>query len=419
MGALALFLFGLLAGAIGYFLADAVGVRYRGIGSIIWISALVLSFMLGLLYFSQYVLALRGTDAWSDGLTLLWRHYWEQADAYLNSLSTPQPRRARRRAVTGEGPVIDPDALPESFKALKAGMVRSHQALAIGSKSSFQRAAGPGFVTLYRGETIRQVIDLRPHVRREPVKATTRDGIPVETAVFVTFRVRQNPIDVIDEDVQYPYDRDAIFQVSYAGSIDSAARPLPWTEQLGPRVAAMLVMEMAQVTLDELYRVDDASATPLADMAQRIQQELQRTAGPQGLEVLSVGVDQLQLPADVMAQRLKNWQAYWEREIRVRQAVGDAEAVRRVKKARARVQIEIIERITHNIEAMRRSDAADLPDIVMLRMIQALEEAMADRSINALIPEQIIANLVLDTSSQMRAWIDVPRPRREDPHAPA
>ena len=55
-----------------------------------------------------------------------------------------------------------------------------------------------------------------------------------------------------------------------------------------------------------------------------------------------------------------------------------AEAVRRVKQARARVQIEIIDRITQNIEAMRRSDAADLPDIVMLRMIQALEEAMAD-----------------------------------------
>ncbi|MCA9973261.1 MAG: SPFH domain-containing protein, partial [Anaerolineales bacterium] len=359
-------------------------------------------------------LSTQGREAWSDALALLWRHYTDQANVYLSSLSAAQPRRERRRrTVEAPGPVSDPDALPDSFKALRAGMVRSHQALALGRGNSFQRAAGPGFITLFGGETIRQVIDLRPHVRREPVKATTRDGIPVETAVFVTFRIRQNPLDVVDDAVQYPYDRDAIFQVSYAGSIDSTAQPLPWTEQLGPRVAAMLVLEMAQVTLDDLYRLDDASATPLADMAQRMQQELARTAAPQGLEVLNVAIDQLQLPEDVLAQRLRNWQAHWEREIQVRQAVGDAEAVRRIKKARARVQIEIIDRITQNIEAMRRSDAADLPDIVMLRMIQALEEAMADRSINAVIPEQIIANMVLDTSNQMRAWIEPPKVRRE------
>ncbi|MCA9961432.1 MAG: hypothetical protein KC413_23280 [Anaerolineales bacterium] len=405
MGALGLALAGITLAGIGYLLKDAIGIAYRSIGAIIWVIALLIAFMFGLLYYSQFILSLRGSEGWSGGLSLLWRHYGREAERYMNQLTQPKPKRRRRVKI--DEPIIDPDALPASFREVGAGMVRSHQALSLGRGDAFQRAAGPGFVLLYHKENIKRVIDLRPHVRRHPVKTTTRDGIPVETAVSVTFRVRHNA--AIDDALPYPFDRDAIFQVSYANTIDKERRTLPWTEQLAPRAAALLVLELNRFTLDDLYQVDDIHALPMDEIKRNIQRQLERPANTQGLEVLNVGIDHLLLPPDVVTQRIKTWQSRWEREIQVRQAAGDAEAERRIKKARARVQVEIIESIMQSIATMRRTDKIELADIVMLRMIEALEEAMSDTSVRAIIPEQIVANWVLDASNQMRAWIAPPQ----------
>lgn len=406
MGALGLALAAIVLAGIGYLLKDAIGIAYRQVGATIWVIALLISFMFGLLYFSQFILSLRGSEGWSGALSLLWRHYGREAERYLDQLAQPKPKRTRRR-VKADAPIFDPDALPTSFRELGAGIVRSYQALSISRGDVFQRAAGPGFVLLYRKEYIKRVIDLRPHVRMQVVQATTRDGIPIETTLFVTFRVRQQTAP-LDDPPPYPYDKDAIFQVSYATSIDKEARVLPWTEQIAPRAAAILVREMARFTLDDLYLVDDIHTVPMADVKHTIQRELERLAAAQGLEVLSVSIAHPTLPADVMEQRIKTWQSRWQREIQVRLATGDAEAERRIKKARARVQIEIIESITQNIATMRRSDKTDLADIVMLRMIEALEQAMSDTSVQTMVPEQIMMNLVLDASNQMRAWIAPP-----------
>lgn len=403
IGVLSLLLAALVLAVIGYFLEDSIGVPFTIFGSIIWIVALGLAFMFGLLYFSQFVLPVGGGEGWSQGLILLWQYYQQQAKSYLKNLFKTKPEQSRRRVVTDK-PVSDPDALSETFKTLKAGMVHSHQALAIDQKNSFQRAAGPGFVMLYKGEKVREVIDLRPHVRIQPVKATTRDGIPIETNVFVTFRVRQNLPELADSGIQYPYDRDAIFRVSYANSIDMQEQVRVWTEQVCSRAAGMLVMELAKYSLDELYRVDDDHIVPLEDIQQRVTSQLARDFELQGIEVIFMGTTDLTLPEDIVTQRIKNWQARWEREIQVRRAEGNAEVMRRVKKARARVQIEIIESIIQNIEAMRRTGTADLPDIIMLRMIEVLEEAMSDTSVQALVPEHLIAGLVMDTSRQLRLW---------------
>ena len=87
---------------------------------------------------------------------------------------------------------------------------------------------------------------------------------------------------------------------------------------------------------------------------------------------------------------------------------GNAEAVRRIKKARARAQIEIIENITQNIDSVRRAGDTDLSNIITLRMIEALEEGLSSESLQALIPQQIMTNLVMDTSNQMQSWLNQP-----------
>lgn len=297
IGALGLLLAATAVAIVGYLLEDSLGIAFGIWGAFIWVFALTLAFMFGLLYFSQFVLPLGGGEGWSQGLILLLRHYFQQAEKYLKSLTSPKPKQKRR--VVTDKPISDPSVLSQTFKTLKAGMVHSHQALAIDKKGGFQRAAGPGFVMLMAKESVREVIDLRPHVRTQAVKATTRDGIPIQTSVFVTFRVRQNPVDVSDSEIQYPFDRDAIFHVGYASSIAQAEEVRSWTELVCPRAADMLTMEMAKYTLDDLYRVADTHVIPLEDMQLRIMNELARKMEQYGIEVMHVAIADPLLPDDV------------------------------------------------------------------------------------------------------------------------
>lgn len=403
MGGLALLLALTAVSLVGYFLEDSLEVPFRAWGAFIWATALLVAFLFGLLYFSQFILPVGEGEGWSHGLVLLLRHYLQQAQAYLKHLL--QPGLPQKRRVITDKPISDPDALPETFKTLKAGMVRSHQTLAIDKKNRFQRAAGPGFIMLNAGESVRAVIDLRPYVRTQVVRANTRDAISVQANLFVTFRARQNPPEA---HIQYPYDRDAIFHIAYASRVGQGEEMHPWTEQVCPRAAALLVLELTRYTLDDLYRISDSDVLPLEEVQYNIKKALLPEMARQGIELLNVAVSNLLLPPDVVEQRIKNWQARWQQEIEVRRAQGNAEAMRRIKKARARVQIEIVESIIQNIETMHRHETAELADIVMLRMIQVLEEAMSDASVQALVPESIMGSLALDASQQLRVWAKEP-----------
>ena len=395
---------------IGFLLGDARQVPYGIWGALFWGGAVLISFVFGLLHFAQYVLPLLDLEGWSEGLRLLWRYQLTQSGQFLDRLFIPAESRSRF------GPATRPPAaesrlaeLPPSFQTLAAGIVKGHQVLTVTKGSGFVRPAGPGFVMLYRNESVTQVIDLRTHSRKQPVKANTRDGIPLETSASVIFRVRQSELDHGDENLLYPYDKEAIFQVSYVDSIDGQNHLRPWTEQLAPHAATLLVSELSKYTLNELQQVGAAGASPLDTVKKEIKRQLEPLADQHGIELLSVGVGPLTLPEDVAGQRVKTWQAEWQQKMWSEYAASDAEAIRRVKKARARAQVEIIQNITQNIEAMRRDSNSNLTEIITLRMIEALEEAISEESsVRALIPQQVMANLVLDTSAQMKAWIDKP-----------
>ncbi|HEX6384091.1 MAG TPA: SPFH domain-containing protein [Anaerolineae bacterium] len=410
-GLLGLILAIMILAFIGFLLADYRRVPFGSLGALVWVGALLFSFTFGLLYFAQYVLPLQGLNGWSEGLRLLWRSQVILAEQYLNRLFAPPATRSRRRQETAQVVPADPRLadLPPSFQILNAGIVRGHQVLAVAKGSGFVRPAGPGFVMLYKGEGVIQVIDLRTYMRKQAVKAHTKDGIPLETDVSVTFRVKQSELDHNDENLLYPYDKDAIFHISYGDSVNAQNRLLLWTEQLAPQAQALLVNELAKYTLNELQQRGQAGTSPLDAIKRDIKQQLDPVADRNGIELISVGVGSLNLPPEVAEQRIKTWQAEWQRKMWSQYATTNAEAARRIKKARARAQVEIIENITHNIESMRRDSNSNLTEIITLRMIEALEEAISEESpVRALIPQQVMANLVLDTSSEMRSWLNRP-----------
>ncbi len=403
MGILGLLLVVALLGGVAAFLADYKGIPYDNLGALIWITITLLSFGFGLFYFAQYVLPQPDNEGWSEGLRLLGSFYLSTGQRYLNGApkNRPRPKRVRREQGDKKEQRREKTAvLPSSFSQVQAGLLHGHQLVAVSKGSQFVRSAGPGFVRLYRKEYPDQLLDLRPQLRSQVVKATSHDGISLETSVFVTFRIRQetghNPLDPL----VHPFDPSAIFHVNGYTSKDKDGVPRIWTQQLLPLAASELSNQLSTAQVDELNTLATRN-----DINRRITRTVGRMAELHGLELIGVGIGPILVPKRIIDQRIKTWQASWQRKIDITHAHGDAAVTRRMKQARARAQIEIIEKITEGIDAMQQYGDIDLTEIITLRMIEALEEASSSLSVQPLIPQQVVANLVMDASNQMQSWM--------------
>lgn len=157
-----------------------------------------------------------------------------------------------------------------------------------------------------------------------------------------------------------------------------------------------MISEVAQFRLDELWQ--DPSI--FNGIQQRVRRKLRGHFDEWGIKIDSVKVAPVELPEQVAAQRMANWRAPWQSQILARAAAGNAEALRRLKLARARAQMEIIEKTMQSIDEMRRAEEATLPDIVALRVFDVLEDAATGRSSQGYLPNQVLASMVLEDSGE-------------------
>jgi hypothetical protein len=257
---------------------------------------------------------------------------------------------------------------------------------------------------LKSGESIAQVVDLRKHVRSQDVNAITRDGITIGTNVRIVFQIKQLEQNQTQDRLEYPCDTTAVFKVSKASSVDAQHEILPWPEQIAPQAASYLISEVAQYTLDQLSQ----DATQFKDIRQSIRRQLTGKFYGMGIEIVDVAVSIRELPEEIVQQRLANWRAPWQSQVRAQIAASDANALRRMKLARAQAQVEIIQKIVQNIEEMRHSEEAELPQIVNLRMVEALGEAASDYSLKTTIPGQVLADMAIETSSLLDSLVTPP-----------
>jgi len=358
----------------GLFFRDARGVPYNWFISVLWIAITLATGAFGIFYYAQFVLPSHKGENWWEGVAMILRAAgWFGAPPVSTSLKT------RAGLFPGE------ELLPPSFAYLQAGILPSHLVLALSTGDSFARPAGPGFVRLQPGERITQVVDLRRHVRSQSLTVNTRDGIPLETSVTVSFQVKESTTRTQGERLPYPYDTNAVFLVSQLSSVDQDNRIQPWSEHIAPQAATFMVSEFAQFTLDEL------SHDPLIfnGIERRVKHQLVGTFDSFGVNIHAVKVAAENVPEQIVAQRLKAWRAPWQSQMRILSASGDEDASKQFRLARAHAQIEIIEKIMLSIEDMRRTENANLSDIVALRVVDVLEDASAKSAAHLMLPSRL------------------------------
>ncbi len=393
-------------------LSDFNGVRFEEVGALIWGGGVFVTFILGTAYLSRRLLPVQGNLGWSEGFRLLWRNYTMGAANLLYGrprVSATEVLAAAAAAKKKGGGEME---LSPSFKLIGAGFLFSHQAAAVTYGNSYVRAAGPGLVILRSGEVIAQVFDLRPQARKMNVSAITRDGIPVETSVSVTFQVRRpatdqrRPRSVERDDLPYPYDRDALFDLTYTSSVGDDAR-LEWTEQVCPQAATLLVTEIGKYTLDEL--LVSAGAEPMSEIRDRIKNGLKEQQGDdhlqmlsRGIDIMGIGVGPLELPKDVTARRLATWQAGWQNRVAVEDVGNDLETQRLYTQALTRAQAENIEKLLVSIDHMRQQSGVELHQVVMLRVVELLEAIAASRVLIPPSARSLLTDLAGEATSEIR-----------------
>ncbi|MFN2303290.1 MAG: SPFH domain-containing protein, partial [Anaerolineales bacterium] len=341
----------------GLFFEDYREVSYGWFITVVYLVVAAFSCAFGIIYYAQFVLPHHKGENWLDGIWMMMR-----ASTLIGSDTSITNLRSKWSSYS--------NAQTPGQKELNVGMVSSHQAISISKGSTLVRAAGPGFIRLDQGESIKKYIDLRRHIRGETASAVTRDGIPLEARVNIIFQVKQSEEDHPNDDLEFPYDRSSVLWVSQLNTYNQENSIRPWSEQLAPQAATYMISEIAQYTLDELSQ----DRTIFSGIAQRVRRQLRAEFDDWGIKIINVNVSPVKLPDDILEQRLDNWRAPLQSQILTEAAKGNAEIFLRIKQAKAKAQVEIIENTIKSINDMHQSDQASLPEIVTLRIFDVIED---------------------------------------------
>ncbi len=360
----------------------------------IWVTGLLLVYVLRLLDLGRYVLPpgahngdspaedslLPGAPAVNEGMFLLFYH------AVILPLL---PLRLRIRL--GLWPLAEDEVskrkLPQSFALYRAGIVPSHLAVAINKGPQFSRAAGPGYVRLKPFERIADVIDLRLQLRALPTEVVTQDGITLKTTVSAVFQVREagRPLDESGT-LPYPYTAGNIFRLIFADSTNAEAE-IDWTERLCPMIEGILAAEISKYRIDELFQPSGAatvqpSPLPLARIRENLRAELKTALrstfdhdSPDGepIQVIDADFGPLEPPPEVIAQRIDSWSVEWQQLQKQHQAESAAEAIRTRQLRRATLEEDMIADISQMLQPLTGSPEITVKEVLLLRLLEALD----------------------------------------------
>ncbi|MBM3130297.1 MAG: hypothetical protein FJ009_16930 [Chloroflexi bacterium] len=290
-------------------------------------------------------------------------------------------------------------------------------ALVLEQDGCFTRVVKPGFGFLEPFETIREAVDLRPQVRAQPVKALTKDGIPIQVKLEIEFMIQPHPRRQIRQPAEDPYlfREDAARRAAYNRTVfhrDTGEETMVWKDLVMARAEFEMQCILNTFVLDRLIEPEDANPrapldlqeTPRREIQDKLRRNLYASGELRQLDAIDLGVlvtrvtlEDFQIPekfADAVKEnRIKSWQAEWIRRVKISQAEGDAAGTRWREAARAQAQAEMLRAIARGLEGLDDANRANLSHLFALRMIESLEQMTLDPWAQTFVPEQTLAML--------------------------
>jgi regulator of protease activity HflC (stomatin/prohibitin superfamily) len=239
----------------------------------------------------------------------------------------------------------------------------------------FHRLLPTGMHSLARFEQVRTVLDLRSQEREQAgTGLVTRDGIELKTDVGVTFRIIPGT-EPSTKSRPFPFDRDAVRRAAYAETVLIDGAISTWESVALGIAVDRLQQAVAGYRLDELINPDNPSANPHVALKSEVEEQARPLAQQAGIEILQIRLGRLEAPEPVTNQRIRYWQAFWEKERRISEADGTAAAMVEVEMARAEAESEMLHAIVEGINrAQLENQQTGTRELVAFRLIEILEK---------------------------------------------
>jgi hypothetical protein len=268
------------------------------------------------------------------------------------------------------------------------------------------RAAGPGIAFISPGERLVATLDLRRQSRGTPAKALTKDGIEVGAFISVTFGLdphpehagqpepRERPDDAAPPEraernqPAYQFNRGSAFKAVYGVALGDK-QTIEWTE-LPLHVAVETFRNvLAEYRLDELFQPTKPDVYPFSAFTGRVTGAVKEAAvlRDRGLVVYGVGVSGLSLPREVINQRVRSWQARWQKATIQQEAAGETQSIRTERRWQTDAQSLIFKDIQALLGA---TDDPVARKALALMLLKALQAAAADPQQRSRLPAETL-----------------------------
>ncbi|MCD4738354.1 MAG: hypothetical protein K8R89_03735, partial [Anaerolineae bacterium] len=300
------------------------------------------------------------------------------------------------------------------------------QTVAIWNGLQFRGVPEPGLTFTHVFETIQETLDLRPQLRAFPVRAKTKDGIPVSVLTFVPHQL--DPRQRVKEEAApqlgraYPLNEKNIFKAIHHEAVEyrregTGPQQVEFREKGGwdtsvPRKAQeILINVLADYTFDELCAPFDRKRDPRTEIRNRFMRELTSVIetdarrGPLpsaawGIQLVGGGISNI-LPPDeedwqkdtVWRTRIDNWRITWASKAIPALARGKAAALRSVQKAHLESHYQLIDRLTKRLHQLDAPTKNALRDAVAWYFADTVEEIIGDPMSQAALPQRAIETL--------------------------
>lgn len=308
------------------------------------------------------------------------------------------------------GDVFAGGAPPPAPQPIGSGLIITDcdYAVAVSSGTKFKGVLGPGVIFTGYAERIEETVDLRPQLRAFHVEALTKDGIKIKVLVFIPFKIDSHGKQpVLGEPL--PYDEKAARRAILArrlehegkGQTPERTKQRSWRDLARPIAERILQDIISQYNFDDLYGPYQSGGDPPRKLiVQTFCERLARELKPLGLQLVGGGISDLE-PADpaVYLERVRAWQADWERKVELARARGITEWLLIVERARADVQADLIIRLgrqlEEQLEGLGAVQAEFRPELATQVLTTILDEMMRQQpTLGQIVPGELQQALV-------------------------
>jgi hypothetical protein len=264
------------------------------------------------------------------------------------------------------------------------------------------RAAGPGIAFIAPGERIVATLDLRRQSRGMQAKALTRDGIEVGAYISVSFGLDPHPERpgqassaeaapperAERNQPAYQFNRSSAFRAVYGVALGDK-QAVEWTD-LPLQVAVESFRNvLAEYRLDDLFQPTKPDVYPFSAFQGRVSGQVKEAAllRERGLAVYSVGISAIVLPREVINQRVRSWQARWQKATIQQEAAGETQSIRTERRWQTDAQTLIFKDIQALLGA---TDDPVARKALALMLLKALQAAAADPQQRGRLPAETL-----------------------------